>query len=1713
MKSLISTRTRSRLATSLCAAVTALGALLATPVSAQGDVRQPNMEWVESHVDLSVKVAGGSVAVRRTWSRGQWYVNFAWADLKFTRDPLDNTIKLVDRGGSVFERQGGTTAYTPGSAAPAADAVGTSYVFDRQYVIRRTATGWRWSDRRGNVIDYSALGRIQSYAERTGTTVRFAYETAAAGLTDKLLAVNDHFGNTALTFSYTGEQLTRISDRAGRSVTYSYSNNRLSTVSDPTGAVTRYEYNADGQITKITDAENRSWSLTYSVSLPAPAGIGSRGETLKRADGGPANPTAGPVYQVGSQSLTGTVTGIQTLTVTASGTNFGGGGTLSLGGNSGSTGSSNESSINTVFGAAGGSGGGINPFATPIGSGVDNQATGRLKSGGVISGTSPTTVGATSRANTVSRVASVTDPLGQVTTYELDYDRIARQYITVVKTPATPGIVATATLPAIPGKSGRIINSLYDVDGRLLQQALGAGAGRITSTLNRLSPFLEETLDERNLKTTTQYDAARNPLSITTADGVSTTSTYDANLSLPLTRSDERGTLTRYQYDSLGNLLKMIEAAGTPEARLTEYSYDSRDGFKANRLSMTRRANAPGAPTVNATGSTTDIGSATPDPQNDATTTFTFDPYGNLTSVTDPEGNVTQHTQIDSLGNVTQKTDPRGVQSQMQYDALGRLIQITEATGTTEQRSMSYTFDATGLRKSMTDARGNSTTYQYDLLKRAISTTDANNNSTRTDYDAEGRKARDVDADGVAMTNSYDSDGRPTGSVDAAGNTTTFLYGNLPGSNSTTPGVQAGLEGLLAAVQYPTYREDYRYDVRNRQTQVIQNLDANTRYTTTTQYDAVGNPVKRTDPKGAITQTDYDRFNRATKITDPAGGITQFAYDRRDNLTSVTDPKNSVTQYQYDRSNRKIKETRPGGEFTSYAYDANGNLTRTISATGRARAYSYDSLNRRTKEEHFLPATGGTIATNALTQSSTTAARVISYQYDKNGNLTNFEDRERAGAFNAPASSSTVTPTPTTETLVSKGSYVFDKLNRLSSQTLGYGNPIAVSQSGSAASINAAASLSPLFSKTHSQTFTAAGRKQTRTDPDGNGSNKSHSFTYDSAGRLATIALPATAQNAAVGATSGTITVSQYRWNQASEITYPNGLKQTTTHDALMRPTNINVAPTGNPANAAANTPMSFGYVFDEVSNINQITRQGRATSYSYDALYRLTEAIPAPTIASGSIPPSSTSLPAERYSYDLVHNRLTENRTGGDGNTATPSLTNVNLAYRYNTNHQITEIRNSALPTTDAASLIQSFSYSADGHTTGIFTNAQIANNITLPERPENRVFIYDAQERLISVADGGNIIAMYRYDPFGRRILKTLTQQGADNANTPQAKLLASGPNTPNVNAGSTFYGYTDEGLVAEYASLNNPINANNGDMLAAYGYLPNQTWQTNPAYKRDVQTGTSNPQAPDRIHLFHNDHLGSPQRLTDSEGKTSWSAGFESFGRGYADTSAGTTPAVTSSTPTVNNHRFPGQFLDVETGLAQNYFRDYGSSIGRYVEADPAGMMGGANLFVYVGAKPLRAIDPKGLAGVWGGYGFGFNVTALIGLNGQCLVTVAGEVSPGCIRSCIMCTLCFRVGPELFAGFGTGFGGGAYRGDISSTEGLSIGGGCDIGAGVSAGLAGSVGFSGGYADGRVGIGDPISGGGGRSHAGPGFGIGCGIDIVCSTKLYGCNDKCPCR
>jgi len=59
-----------------------------------------------------------------------------------------------------------------------------------------------------------------------------------------------------------------------------------------------------------------------------------------------------------------------------------------------------------------------------------------------------------------------------------------------------------------------------------------------------------------------------------------------------------------------------------------------------------------------------------------------------------------------------------------------------------------------------------------------------------------------------------------------------------------------------------------------------------------------------------------------------------------------------------------------------------------------------------------------------------------------------------------------------------------------------------------------------------------------------------------------------------------------------------------------------------------------------------------------------------------------------------------------------------------------------------------------------------------------------------------------------------------------------------------------------------------------------------------------------------------------------------------------------------------RLPGQYYDAESGLHYNNFRDYDPSLGRYGESDPIGPGGGDDSYQYVGADPMRFVDPLGL-----------------------------------------------------------------------------------------------------------------------------------------------------
>jgi len=108
----------------------------------------------------------------------------------------------------------------------------------------------------------------------------------------------------------------------------------------------------------------------------------------------------------------------------------------------------------------------------------------------------------------------------------------------------------------------------------------------------------------------------------------------------------------------------------------------------------------------------------------------------------------------------------------------------------------------------------------------------------------------------------------------------------------------------------------------------------------------------------------------------------------------------------------------------------------------------------------------------------------------------------------------------------------------------------------------------------------------------------------------------------------------------------------------------------------------------------------------------------------------------------------------------------------------------------------------------------------------------------------------------------------------------------------------------------------------------------------------------QAALEVYFVHNDHLGTPQVITDKNQQVVWKGHMTPFGEMEVEVEKFT-----------NHRRFPGQWYDIESGLHYNYSRYYDPSVGRYIQSDPIGLRGGLNTYAYALGNPVRHSDPRG------------------------------------------------------------------------------------------------------------------------------------------------------
>jgi len=120
------------------------------------------------------------------------------------------------------------------------------------------------------------------------------------------------------------------------------------------------------------------------------------------------------------------------------------------------------------------------------------------------------------------------------------------------------------------------------------------------------------------------------------------------------------------------------------------------------------------------------------------------------------------------------------------------------------------------------------------------------------------------------------------------------------------------------------------------------------------------------------------------------------------------------------------------------------------------------------------------------------------------------------------------------------------------------------------------------------------------------------------------------------------------------------------------------------------------------------------------------------------------------------------------------------------------------------------------------------------------------------------------------------------------------------------------------------------------------------------RGMEEERQKEQTPIDVLFYHCDHLGTPIALTDRQGQIAWAARHDPWGNQEEE---------------FNPHgieqdiRLPGQHLDRETGLYYNRYRYYDPFIGSYVNQDPIGIEGGANVYIYSN-NPSIWVDPLGL-----------------------------------------------------------------------------------------------------------------------------------------------------
>jgi RHS repeat-associated protein len=822
-----------------------------------------------------------------------------------------------------------------------------------------------------------------------------------------------------------------------------------------------------------------------------------------------------------------------------------------------------------------------------------------------------------------------------------------------------------------------------------------------------------------------------------------------------------------------------------------------------------------------------------------------------LSEIRDRPGNtVTVRREIDEFGragNVTSVHSPSGRWVELAYDGEDRVVQARDHAG----RSVAYRYRDDGVLSSAVTSTGTGFGYQYDQDRRltAILSVGDEQPLVRIAYDDNGLVARQVLQDGSEFKFDY-----------------TFGEYTLEIENPDGGEPQRSTVQVVTAVEVtdPTGQVRRVTFEEGRWTS-----DSYTGATTTAQrHPDSGFLTAVVDPDGSRTEYTYDNAGHVTAVTETGGeqpATTEYGRDPEwDDVSSTVDPAGRTTGYAYDQARNLATVTNPDRTVTSYRYDQRGRVIEVVDPGGATTRTAYEGNHRVT-----VTSPDGSVSSEYYDAAGRLAAVT-----DPHGTTTRigYDRRDQVTVVTDPVGGQT------------KFTYDVD------------GN---------------VTSLSDPAGNTTSYTYNESGRLISRIDPLG----ASDRYIYDAAGSLTehvdrrgvrtTYAYDEFGQPARIGygveddaAAESTIT---YRYDEAGRLVEVGDTAHGTVefgYDGLGRL----VAET-NPAG-------TIGYRYDAAGLPVAVTLpDGTEVAYRYDATGQLT-GIDNPYAAlevgardeAGRI--TRLQLPngiAAGYRFDAAGQLAGIEYQHGDRDLG-------DLSYVYDQAGRRTGVAGSlaaiALPEPVAGAVFDAGNRLVELDGTG-FAYDEAGNLI----EDGTRTYTWDARGQLVAVE--GPVSASFAYDPFGRRIAKT-------------------------IDGHTTRYLWDGDNLVQQTG--------------------PDGTVTT-------LLTGLDIDQhyaatAAGSTRTYLTDVLGSVLAQAGPDGQILDQQSYTPHGL----------PSVPAADPALVG--YAGRELD-ETGLYYYRARYYHPGLGRFISEDPLGYQAGdANLYAYTFGDPVNYTDPTGMqaAGIW-------------------------------------------------------------------------------------------------------------------------------------------------